>query len=163
MTFFQNHNIFEVATPNKLALQGLFMDSLDSDTFVNYDLSKLNLSDAFSIEIRVRGAALKRTSGFYILANGVGGQNSTFRLQLNNGELFVANGTNFTNWIKIHENELESNITDNNAFYKVRYEKENNTNYRLTLLKDNTVLISKPRAIGVPPVLPPGGVLWVGG
>lgn len=70
MTFFLDHTIFEVAPPGKLPVQGLYMNSHSNDAFINYDLSKLHLGDDFSIEMSVRGAALKRGgSAFYHLFN----------------------------------------------------------------------------------------------
>lgn len=50
----------ELAIYNLLWTRGLFLDNVDCDDFLSYNINPLNLTWSFAIEMSVRGGALKR-------------------------------------------------------------------------------------------------------
>ena len=98
-----------------------------NNEYMKYDLSPViaprvhkSIGDKFTIEMSVRGEALKRKIGDYYLFNTILGANNEVYLELNNGDLKLWNWTWFLQpKVVILSSDINSIALEDNLFYKI--------------------------------------------
>ncbi|EKD44267.1 MAG: hypothetical protein ACD_71C00190G0001, partial [uncultured bacterium (gcode 4)] len=121
---------------------GIFLDNQNPPAdYLKYNLASLGLGNSFSIEMSVRGAALKRTSGYYYLF-GLSDGGSTFNTNslwfgLSNGTFWVIGGSSYTFSSLAISTQINTYVVNPNEFFRVTIYINTNTNTAQLSINDN--------------------------
>ncbi|MDD5198057.1 MAG: FecR domain-containing protein [Candidatus Gracilibacteria bacterium] len=121
--------------------KGVLVPTGSPSSFLKYNLSPLNLGDNFSIEMSVRGGALKRTSGYYYLF-GLSDGGGTFNANslgfgLKNGVFGINAGSSYVFSTGITSTQINTFIINPDEFYKIIILINKSTNTAQLSINDN--------------------------